>query len=207
MSSLGVVGAHLLLVDVLLEDVAQNVRVDLVVLAVGPLIQVPAVAVEEVEDPLEGLVGNADVRVVPFQVVNVEQAAIEERDLAQQGGEVGRSLSFGLPEPLVEEAQQEDAVELLEAPLATAVPDHAQAVAEVVVVTVEEAPLLDEVDEHHAVEHQGGVPVPVALRGDAVDEFSKAGQLGLEALVEALGHLPDIQGLADFGRNCRDIES
>ena len=61
---LGVVGAHLLLVDVLFEDVAEDVGVDLVVLPVGPLVEVPAVAVEEVEDALEGGVGDGDVGVV-----------------------------------------------------------------------------------------------------------------------------------------------
>ena len=45
---LGVVSAHLLLVDVLLKNVAKHVRVNLVVLPVGPLVQVPAVAVKEV---------------------------------------------------------------------------------------------------------------------------------------------------------------
>ena len=62
---LGVVGSHLLLVDVLLEDVAEDIRVDLVVLPVRSLVQVPAIVVEEVEDSLEGRVGDADFRVVP----------------------------------------------------------------------------------------------------------------------------------------------
>ena len=80
---LGVVGAHLFLVDVFLEDIAEDVRVDLVVFPVRPLVQVPAVAVEEVEDPLERFVGDADVGVVAFQVVNIEQAAVEEGDVAE----------------------------------------------------------------------------------------------------------------------------
>ena len=55
---LGVVGPHLLLVDVLLEDVAEHVGVDLVVGAQGALVEVPVVRVEEVEELLEGLVGD-----------------------------------------------------------------------------------------------------------------------------------------------------
>ena len=69
---LGVVGPHLFLVDVLLEDVAEHVRVDLVVLPVGSLVQMPAVAVKELKDSLEGLVGDADVRVATLQFVLVE---------------------------------------------------------------------------------------------------------------------------------------
>ena len=40
---------------------------------------------------------------------------------------------------------------------------HAQTIVEVVQVAVQETLFLDEVDEHHAVEHQGGVPVSIAL--------------------------------------------
>ena len=101
----------------------------------------------------------------------------------------------------MEEAQQENAVELLEAPAAALALYHAQTVAEVVGVTVQETLLLDEVDEHHAVEHEGGVPVPIALNVDAVDEAPKSGELGPEAFIEALGQLLDIEGLADKGDN------
>ena len=57
---LGVVGPHLLLVDVLLEDVAQHIGVDLVVGAQRALVEVPVVRVEEVEELLEGRVGDLD---------------------------------------------------------------------------------------------------------------------------------------------------
>ncbi len=57
---LGVVGAHLLLVDVLLEDVAQHVGVDLVVVAQWAVVQMPLILVEEVEEALEGRVGDLD---------------------------------------------------------------------------------------------------------------------------------------------------
>ena len=93
----------------------------------------------------------------------------------------------------MEEAQQENAVELLEASAAALALDHAQTIAEVVGVPIQEALLLDEVDEHHAVEHKGGVPVPVTLSGDAVDEAPKGGKLCPEALVESLGDLFHVQ--------------
>ena len=47
---LGVVGAHLLLVDVLLEDVAEHVGVDLVVGTQRAFVEVPLLLVEVVED-------------------------------------------------------------------------------------------------------------------------------------------------------------
>ena len=166
----------------------------------------PAVAVEEVEDTLEGGVGDFDVRVVALQVVNVEQAAVEEGYLAQKLDEVGRALRFGLSESFVKQAQKEEAVELLKAAAAALLLHHLQAVAEVVGVAVEEALLLDEVDEHHAVEHEGGVPVPVALGGDAVDEVSEGGQLGPEAFVEAPGDLLDVEGFVNTRRYVGDAD-
>ena len=84
------------------------------------------------------------------------------------------------------------------------VPHALEAVAEVVAVIVQEALLLNEIDEHHAVEHEGGVPVPVALGGDAVYEVTEGGQFRPETLVEALGHLLHVQGRADAGRGDLD---
>ena len=190
---LSVVGPHLLLVDILLEDVAEHVGVDLVVLPVRPLVQVPAVAIEEVEDPLEGGVGDGDVGVVALQVVNVEQAAVEKGDPAEEGSQIGRALSFRLPQTFVEQPQKEEAVELLEATAAAVLLHHLQAVAQVVDVLVEEALLLDEIDEHHAVEHEGGVPVAAALGGDALNELPEGCQLGPEPFVEVLGDLLHVQ--------------
>ncbi len=76
-----------------------------------------------------------------------------------------------------------------------------EAVAQVVGVVVEEAAFLDEVDEHHAVEHEGGVPFAV---GRFLYTFNKA-QEGLmrflEAVVEAFGDLFDIEGGAHAAGN------
>ena len=72
-----VVGAHLLLVDVLFEDVAQHIRVDLVVLAQWALIQMPLVAVEIGEDAREGFVRDLDVRAALLDRVLLEEPAIQ----------------------------------------------------------------------------------------------------------------------------------
>jgi hypothetical protein len=81
---LGVVRTHLFLVDVLLEDVADHIGVDLVVGAEGPLIKMPAIVIKEVEELFECLVRNVDVGILFLKLVNLEEAAIQIRHLTQQ---------------------------------------------------------------------------------------------------------------------------
>ena len=134
--------------------------------------------------------------------MNVEEAPVEEGNLAKEGSQFGRTLGLGLAQPMVEELQQELAVELLKAAVAIPALDLAQLSVQVVGVAVQEALLLDEVDEHHTVEHEGGVPVAVALGRDALNELPEVLQFFLEAVVEALGDLLDVEG---FDRTRRDI--
>ena len=101
---LRVVGAHLLLVDVLLEDVAQHVWIDLVVVAQRAVVKVPLVGVEEIEDLLERFVWNVDVLIVAFQVVNVEQATVQVRDAAEQIDQRRVAGRFRLTKPFVEQS-------------------------------------------------------------------------------------------------------
>ena len=82
----GIVGAHLLLVDILFEDVAEHVGVDFVVVAQGAVVEMPLVGVEEGKDLFEGLVGNVDVGMVALEVMDVEEAAVEVGDAAKEGG-------------------------------------------------------------------------------------------------------------------------
>ena len=58
--------------------------------------------------------GSFDVRVVPFQIVHIEEAAVEKRDPAEQFVQFRLSLVRRLTESLVEQPQQERAVEVLE---------------------------------------------------------------------------------------------
>ena len=134
---------------------------------------------------------------VALQIVYVEEAAVEEGNLAEECRQIGRALGLGLAEALVEQPQEEEAVELLEAPATVLLLHHLQTVAQVVEISVEEALLLNEVDEHHAVEHQGGVPVAVALGRDALYELPEVLQLFLEPFVEALGDPLYVQSGAD----------
>lgn len=65
-------------------------------------------------------------------------------------GAVGRRLT----QALVEQAQQEQPVEAVKVAGAPLLPYPFQAVAQVVRVVVKEVVLLDEVDEHHPIEHE-----------------------------------------------------
>ena len=203
-----VVRTHLLLVDVLLEDVAEHIGIDLVVGAVGPLVKVPLVAVEEAEDPLERLVGDADVRVVPLEVVDLEETTVKEGDSPPAApSRSADAISRRLSQSLMEQSQEEDAVELLEpARLARHFRSRLSRLRKVVDVPVEEPLLLDEVDEHHAVEHERGIPLPVALLRDSVDESLERRQLGPEPLIEPLCDLLDIHRLPDAGCDHRDAQ-
>ena len=78
----------------------------------------PLVGVEEGEDLREGVVRDADVRVVALQVVHVEQAAVEIRHLAEQGRQLRGAGGRGLTQALVEQPQQEQPVEAVEVAVA-----------------------------------------------------------------------------------------
>jgi hypothetical protein len=117
--------------------------------------------------------------------VDVEKAAVEVRDAPAEPFELRRPL---LPaEPFVKETQKEVSVERVEPVLAMFGTHPIQPVAEVVSVAVEETLPLDEVDEHQAVEHDGGVPLAVGTLGDAGGELEKGRVFLLKSVVEALG--------------------
>jgi hypothetical protein len=61
---------------------------------------------------------------------------------------------------------------------------------------------LHEIDEHHAVQHQRGIPFAVGKIGDAADEVEKGFVLGLELVIEALG---DTLNVKRCPCPCRDI--
>ena len=97
----------------------------------------------------------------------------------------------------MEEPQEEMPVEGEELVLSLAGLHHLQPVAQVILVAVQKALLLDEVDEHQSVEHQGGVPCPIVFGRDTLHELEEGGMFLLEAVVEPLGNLVHVErGLA-----------
>ena len=81
----GVVGAKGLLVDVLLKDVAEDIRVDFVVLAAGRVVEVPGIALKQGKEVFESLVRDVDLRPPLLHRMEKEQAAVEVLDLSQEG--------------------------------------------------------------------------------------------------------------------------
>ena len=114
---LRVVRPHLLLVDVFLEDVANYVRVYFVVFAQRPVIEVPLVLIEEVEERCKCGIRNIDLLVRFLELVNLEKAAVEIRNVAEECAERGVKLAVGpaFAEPVVKQPQEEVAKERLEA--------------------------------------------------------------------------------------------
>ena len=163
----------------------------------------PLVLIEVIEDALEGFVGNLDVLAVAFglfEFMHVEQAAVEVRDVAEELFQVGRAVFAALAEAFVEQAEQEIAVEGVELVLALFLLAAVEAVAEVIGVAVEEALALDEIDEHQAVEHDGGIPFAVGDLADAVNELEEGFAVGVEVAVERLGDALDVErGAGAFG--------
>ncbi len=200
---LRVVGPHLLLVDVLLEDVAEHIGVDLVVVAQRAVVEMPVVVVEEVEDALEGLVGDVDVAVAALESVDLEEAAVEVGHIAEQRASLGSSCALRVrAEAIVEQAQQEVAIEGVELVLAASRLHLRRAGCAGSRVSPSRKPLLlDEVDEHQAVEHQRGVPLAVILQGDAIDDLYEELVLGLEVVVELLGDVIDVEAPASRSRH------
>jgi hypothetical protein len=199
----GVVRPHLFLVDVFLEDVTEDIGVDFVVGAVGAVVEMPAVSVEEGKQPVERGVGDVEVGVLLFNLVREEDAAVEVGDFAEQLVGVGGAFFFLGSKAVEEQFGQELPVELVFA----ARFGGGEFVGEVIGVAVEETFLLDEIDEHEPVEHHGGVPAPVALVLDALEEFQEPVVLGLEALIELLGDGLDIELFGDTLDNGDDRDA
>ena len=195
----GIVGPHLLLVDILLEDVAEHIGVDLAVAAQRAIIQVPVELIEEREELLKRLVGDGDLRVRALQHMHIEQAAVEIGHVAQQRLEFW--CMHTLTQPLMEELQQEIAVEGVELILSPFLLHETQPVGEIVGIAIEparcfcvqEALALDEIDEHQAVEHERGIPLAISLRVNPTDEIQERSMFAFEAVIELLRDALDIE--------------
>ena len=103
-----------------------------------------------------------------------------------------------LAKAFVKQAQQEEAIEGLKLPFAFAILHLTQTVAEIVAVAVEKTLFLNEVHEHQPVEHQGCVPLGVALLLHPFDEGEKGSVFPLEVVVEPLRETIAIERIAEL---------
>ncbi len=74
-----IIGSRLLLIDVLLKDIAKRVRIKLVASTWEASIKMPLVGIEDGKNSLKGLIGYLNARVIMFQFMHIEEAAIEIR--------------------------------------------------------------------------------------------------------------------------------
>ena len=93
----GVVGTEGFLVDVLLEDVAQHIRVDLVAHRARRIVQVPRIMPEQRKHMVEGRIRNPDCRIFFLKSVFEEQTTVQILDRTQQRGSFRAGLGLGKP--------------------------------------------------------------------------------------------------------------
>ena len=170
----------------------------------------PLVGVEVIEHALEGLVGNLDGLAVAlgfFEFMHVEETTVEIGDVAEQFFEIWRAVLAAPAEALVEETKQEVAVKGVELILPFFLLAALEAMAEVVAVAVEKPLLLDEIDEHQAVEHDGRIPLAVGHFADAVDERKEGLPVRVEIAVKRLGDALEVEGGARFPAHLDDCDS
>ena len=186
---LGVVGTHLgAVVEVLLEDVAEDVGVDVAFVAGGSVVEVPVPLVEEGEEFLEHAVREVDAGVGAFDGVEVEETAVEVGNPTEGANEGGGAAHDGSVEAVGEQGAEEALVEgAVEAVFAPEAAGFRQLAGEVVWVLVEEAFLLHEVAEHEAVEHDGGVALAVGGGVEPLQGLREGLVVFAEKGVEALG--------------------
>ena len=203
---LGVVGAFLFLafvgeVDVLLEDEAENIGVDLFGVARRGLVEMPAPSIEEVEQRLERLV--ADLNVVGgLQLVRLENAAVDIRHRADDRLNSSVSVAaVGFTQALMEERQQELLVERVELIGAETLPHHPQTRAEITLIVVQEPFLLDEVDEHQPVQQHRRIPSALLAGRDPLHPHREVLVVLLELTVEGLGHLVSVERATHPGQH------
>ena len=161
----------------------------------------PVVRVEKRENLFKRLVGNVNLRVVLLQIMHLEQATVEIRDFAEQGRQLGRAVGFGLTQALVKQPQQEQPVETEKVALALLLAHPVQPVAQIIWISVEKTPLLNEVNEHHSVQHQRGVPLAVSQILDPLNKRQKRAVFFFEAVIESLGDFLHIESRTHSARH------
>ena len=119
-----------------------------------------------------------------------EQAAVQIGDGTEQVIRLWAALALRFGEAFKEERVQEFAV------IAVGAAGFAflQLVIEVAAVPLDEAALLQEVDEHQAVKQHRGIPSPIIIVWDAFDQVDEFNPQVPKSLVKSLGDPLDIEG-------------
>ena len=160
-SLFGVVSTHLCtVVDILLEDVAKHIGVDVLATGSNASVEVPTPSVEEVEKADKGVVVNLDVGILVFQDMSVEHTAIEVRNFAIFFFKF--RIMNRCVQSVVKELNEKTLVERIKEAVFTLFFSYPfKFMAQIVEIKVQEAFFLNEIAEHKAIEHNGSVPMLV----------------------------------------------
>jgi hypothetical protein len=104
------------------------------------------------------LLGYINVGVCFLKFMHRKQAAIQIRHIPNQLREISPARTLVLPQSFMKQAAQEQTIEGMKVAFAGLLTYKLHTVGQIILVAVEEAFLLDEVNKHQAVEHQRGVP-------------------------------------------------
>ena len=200
----GVIGSHLFLVDILLKDIAQHIRVNLVVPPQRPILQMPLILLKETKQPLKCLVWNLNVlSMLPLKGMPLKDAAVQIRHFAQSFFCLRTALVERLRKAFKKQGTQETCIK----PIRPRLPAFSQVRPEIVDIAVKEAFLLDKVNEHQAIEHDRRIPFPPRRLGNPLYETQKIAMLFLEPLVKLLGHFLHIKGQTNPTRHIYDAQA
>src|SRR6266581_4025186 len=131
--------------------------------------------------------------------MDIEQPAVKIGHAAQQRLEFW--CMFPLAQPLMEELEQEVAVEGMELVVAPFLLHAFESAGEVVGIAIEltwcpciqETLALDEIDKHQAIEHERSIPLTIGLCCNSPNETQECGVFAFKPIVELLRHALDVE--------------
>ena len=198
----GIVCAHFLpFIHIFLENIAEDIGIDFVIVAQRPFIEVPLILLKEREEPVKRLIGDVNgFAVLLLDVMALKNAAVEIRHLAEALVYRRGAFGFRFREAFKKERTEERAVEPVGAFGLTTV----EVRAEIVGIAVKKPLLLDEVDKHQPIEHDRDIRLSCLYIGDAVEELKEGFVFLFEAFIKTFGDRCHVKGGTDASRHIND---
>ena len=128
-----------------------------------------------------------------LNLVFLEDAAVKVGHISKQSFISSGAFVFRFCKSFKEKRAEKGSVVLVCAVFSTT----QQICLEIVRVVIQEALLLDEIDEHQAVEYDGNVPALHLFIGNPIQELEKCVVFLFEVVVKSLGDLFNVKGGAD----------
>ena len=154
----------------------------------------PLVLLKEVEKLHKRLIRNLNVFAVKcLKLMFLKDTAVEIGDFAKQTVHVAVPFGFRFGEPLKEEWTEEFFV----VSVGTVLLACSQFGLQIVWIVIKETFLLNEVDEHQSVEHDGDVPLLHLCIGDAAEKFEECVVFLFETVIKLFGDPFRVKGCAN----------